>query len=187
MLNAAEQAADQVVGSLQSQGFAWLKLSESETCTFHQLQRCTKQPGGCFDQAGVLLRDKALVQYNIGNPKLSLPSAMCTVANRVSVTNLSHAWAVQSCCQSPDSLVTARLILAHLQVCELMDHHARRILQAICRSRYMGLASSSLNCILNKDDSISGQTASSCLDIAQYKSPSQNLIGFKMRTLTVDF
>lgn len=34
VLNAAEQAADQVVGSLQDKGFAWLKLSKSETCTF---------------------------------------------------------------------------------------------------------------------------------------------------------
>ena len=37
----------------------------------------------------------------------------------------------------------------------------------------MGLVSSSLNCILDKNDSTSGQTASSCLDTAQYKGPPQ--------------
>lgn len=54
-----------------------------------------------------------------------------------------------------------------------MDHHARRVLEAISRSHHMGLASSSLNCILDNKDSMIGKAASSCLEIAQYKIPSQ--------------
>ena len=60
-----------------------------------------------------------------------------------------------------------------MQVCDLMDHHARRVLEAISRSHHMGLPSSSLNCILDNKDSMIGKAASSCLDIAQYKIPSQ--------------
>ena len=56
----------------------------------------------------------------------------------------------------------------------LMDCHARRVLEAISRSRYLGLTSSSLNCLLDSGVSTSGQAAASSLDIAQYFSQSQS-------------
>ena len=90
VLNATEQAADQVVGSLQSQGFAWLKLSISETRTFHELQQFVNPPGSYFDKGGTSLRHKMLVQYNTGNPNVGLPSAMCTAADRVNAADIQH-------------------------------------------------------------------------------------------------
>lgn len=51
-----------------------------------------------------------------------------------------------------------------------MDCHARRVLQAISRSRHIGVASSSLNCNLNSVDSPNSLEDSSCLHIARYLS-----------------
>lgn len=78
------QAADQVVEALHSHGFAWLKVSKSEMRSFHRLRWYTSGPDSCFDQAGRVLEDKRLVQYNTGTPSSRLPPAMCTAADRVS-------------------------------------------------------------------------------------------------------
>lgn len=55
-----------------------------------------------------------------------------------------------------------------------MDCHARHILEAISRSHYLGLTSSSLDCILDNGDPALGQAAASSLDVAQYMGPSQS-------------
>ena len=54
-----------------------------------------------------------------------------------------------------------------------MDCHARQVLEAISRSHYLGLTSSSLDCILESVDSPRGQAAASSLDIAKYLGPLQ--------------
>lgn len=107
ILDATEQAADQVVGSLLSQGYGWLKLSKSETRSFNTLRQYTNKPASCFDQGGVSLRGKRLLQYNTGEPSSKLSPAVCTAADRVSAAALEHAWAVLPCYQSPDALATA--------------------------------------------------------------------------------
>lgn len=106
VLDAEEQASDRVVGSLQSHGYGWLKLSEAETHSFHQLQQYTS-PGRCLHQAGMLLKDKRLLQYNAGSSSFSLPSAMRTAANKVSAADNKQSRLVKSCHQSSDKLVTA--------------------------------------------------------------------------------
>lgn len=55
-----------------------------------------------------------------------------------------------------------------------MDHRARQVLEALSRSHYLGLTSSSLNCILETADPRPGRAAASSLDIAQYLSPAQS-------------
>lgn len=55
-----------------------------------------------------------------------------------------------------------------------MDRRARQVLKAISRSHYLGLTSSSLDCILDSVDSPPGQAAASSLDIAQHWNPSQS-------------
>ena len=95
LLDANEQAADQVVDSLQSHGYGWLKVSEAETQSFHELQQYTL-PGSCFDEAGDLLRDKRLLEYITACPNPSLPSAMCTAANKVGTADLEQAMLVKS-------------------------------------------------------------------------------------------
>lgn len=87
LLDANEKAADQVVDSLQYHGYGWLKVSAAETQSFHELQHyCTS--GSCMDEAGDLLRDKRLLEYSTGSPNPSLPSAMCTAANKVGAADL---------------------------------------------------------------------------------------------------
>lgn len=138
------------------------------TRSFQQLQQYTNEPDSCFGQAGKLLGDKRLVQYNAGKPSPSLPSAMCAAADRVGATDLQHACAVQSLYHFFEKFWKAK------PACMLMDCHARRVLEAISRSRYLGLTSSSLNCLLDSGVSTSGQAAASSLDIAQYFSQSQS-------------
>ena len=99
MIDATEQAADQVVGPLQSHGFAWLKVSKAETRSFQQLQQYAKQPDSCFDQAGKLFGDKMLMRHNVGKPSPKLPSAMRTAADKVGTIALQHACVVVSLCQ----------------------------------------------------------------------------------------
>lgn len=96
VLDATEKAADRVVEPLQSHGFAWLKVSKSDTRSFRRLQQYTNEPDSCFEQAGKLLRDKRLVQYNTEKPSSRLAPAVCTAADRVSAADLQHACAVQS-------------------------------------------------------------------------------------------
>ena len=106
VLGAYEQAADRVVGSLQSHGYGWLKVSKAETHSFHQLQQYAS-PGGCLHQAGVRLKDKRLMQCNAGCSNFSLPFAMRTAANKVGAADHKQSWLVRSCCQSSDKLVAA--------------------------------------------------------------------------------
>ena len=154
---------DQVVGALQSKGFAWLKISGPETYTFHRLKRCANEPeGSCFDQAGKLLRDKTLVEHYVGKPDPLLPQAVCRAADEV-----SQCSAVDQSCMSRDQLSMAVLV----QVCKLMDGHTRRILEAISSSCHIGLPASGLNSILDDVGSESGKSTSSCLQLAQYFDP----------------
>lgn len=74
-----------------------------------------------------------------------------------------------------------------------MDCHARRVLEAISRSRHIGLASGSLNCNLSSVDSSDSledevsdsDSDSSCLHIARYLSSLE--WDKMMRTSTVVF
>ncbi|KAL3145798.1 hypothetical protein ABBQ38_015175 [Trebouxia sp. C0009 RCD-2024] len=135
-LQAAADPLDQVVGSLQSQGFAWLKISGPETYTFHRLKQFAhEQQGSCFDQAGEELRDKQLVEHCVGEPHPKLSQAVRRAAD---------------------------------EVCNLMDRHTRRILDAISSSRHIGLPASALNSILDATGSSQGARASSYLQINQY-------------------
>lgn len=93
--NFTDHAADQAIEALHPHGFAWLKVSTSEMCSFHQLQQYTNGPDSCFDQAGKLLKDKKLLQYNTGKPNSTLLSAVCTAANKVSAADLQCKYTVQ--------------------------------------------------------------------------------------------
>ncbi|KAL3145803.1 hypothetical protein ABBQ38_015180 [Trebouxia sp. C0009 RCD-2024] len=138
-LPAATDPLDQVVASLQSQGFAWLEIPDPQTYTFQRLRSFAKElEGSCFDQAGRMLTDKQLVELYLGKPDPQLSQAVCKAAN---------------------------------EVCKLMDRHTRRILEAISRSRHIGLHATGLNSILDDVGSTSGQSTSSCLHMAQYFTP----------------
>ena len=91
---ATNQAADQVIEAFHSHGFAWLKVSTSELCSFHQLHQYTNGPDSCLDQASKL-KNKKLVRYNTGKPNSTLASALCTAADKVSAANLQYAYTVQ--------------------------------------------------------------------------------------------
>ena len=85
-LEAAADPFDVIVGSLQSQGFAWLKISGPETYTFQRLKHFANEAeGSCFDQAGKLLRDRKLVEHYQGKPDPQLSQAVCRAADEVSV------------------------------------------------------------------------------------------------------
>ena len=83
-LEAAADPLDLVVGSLQSQGFAWLKISGPETDSFQRLKGfAIESENGCFGQAGTMLPDKKLVEHYVG--KLDhLPEAASRAADEVS-------------------------------------------------------------------------------------------------------
>ena len=84
-VQAAADPLDQVVGSLQSQGFAWLKVSSPEKYSFQRLKQfANEQQGSCFDQAGEVLRDKKLVEHYVGEPHPKLSQAVRRAADEVS-------------------------------------------------------------------------------------------------------